>query len=714
MKKLINSRYPLVCALAIILGIFCAYKIYFGKVIFAVVTFAVAVLIMTLLALFGGKKFVSAILFVVVAVLAFVRTEVAFVPFTTQQVIQRQVILEGRVCDIGRNGEKLNVLYLEDCTDITDGTHYRGRIKLAVYNGQDYDTGDTVIVSGLLSTAYRVKNDVDTTFVRRNVKYEFEDGKVQAVKNGKLKLDESIRLYIYDCCQSYAPQTADVAYSLLTGDRNALDNLTETAFVRAGIIHLLAVSGLHVGFVVAVLCFAVKRFRLRPLLELAVLLVPLGFYAYVCAFTPSVIRAIVMLCCVYVSRALFGRSDTLSSLSVASVIILSVQPLYLFDVGFQLSAMSVYGIATLYSATERLCNKRKISKYLRKVISAVGVSVSCTVATLFCVALNYGQVSLVGVAVNLVAIPLISLAFVLFAVGLLPWVFHYVLTLGNYVTYVVVQLAKWVASWNYSVVQLPSTVIAVIITLIIMFVLGGYVNIGKLAKWITCCVLITVLATSVVLSALPKHCTDRVDVFAGYSDNTVVVMNSYGEVAIITNCSDGYNVQDIVDYVNGYGYGSCILYLHGLDNADVAVVQTLSQNIFVDKCYLLDTALPDFVKDNFAERSVSVIHVPKNQLIGERIKVQNVYDGALAGIVMSLDNVTVAKLVGGEVVCNNFTNVRNDVDLYVTNTVTQTFADKNLPTIGKFQTNYLHNYGANKYGHFTITQKDGKIVLSFD
>lgn len=253
MKKLINPRLSLICAISVICGIVACHEILFGNFVIAVV-FGVVAAFVVIFSLVLKRSFWK---FAVVALVAFTLASASFggsyVLRGETKNVQQEGTLVGRVTDIGRNGNVKNVLYLEKCT--FDGEKMQGRVKVYTYDGSDFNSGDVVKIDGTLRTAYAVQDEINTYLIRYGVRYELSDIEVISVTEGKLNLGEIVRKYVYDVTAEYMPLNGDVAYALLTGDRNAMDSEKEWAFSAAGIIHLLVVSGLHVGFVITVFGF---------------------------------------------------------------------------------------------------------------------------------------------------------------------------------------------------------------------------------------------------------------------------------------------------------------------------------------------------------------------------------------------------------------------------------------------------------------------------
>ncbi|MDE7455056.1 MAG: ComEC/Rec2 family competence protein, partial [Clostridia bacterium] len=624
---------------------------------------------------------------------------------------ESQVILIGRVCDLGRNGEPSRAVYLEDCVD-TNGTKYSGRVQTYIF-AQEVTTGDIVTLKGTINSTYPIKGEVETYYLRYNVNFQFNTEQVLSVDNGALKLDETIRKYIYDVSMQYSPRNGDVLYALLTGDRNALSEEKESYFKSAGIIHLLAVSGLHVGFVVAVLCFVLKRFKLHPLIECSILLAPLIFYAYICNFTPSVIRAIVMVVCSYLARAVFGKYDLLTSLSWAVVVLLLIFPFNLFDVGFQLSVLSVYGIATAYSSFNRFLTKRNIPKFAKYFIDLLAISLSCSFATFFTMQLNYGYAPIMGIILNIVAIPLVTVAFVLGWVGMLPWIFHYVLYAVDLILEVVVIIAKWVAGLSIATISVTAIAVSVIVVVAWLFVIGGYVNLRKLGKIIAHSLLACLLILCVGLSFVKTSTQTQIYVAYGYDDVTCVATSSGGEVAVVSNFEDDYAYNQVANCLNKYKVVNCTLYIVEYSKTDRNVLTEVLNNLSVQSVYKLDFSYNPDADAVFAEFDIPVYQQMENTSQGNNVSVTTVYDAELRAVIISCDGMSVASLYGDDVVVAKYLDYGVLADFYILPTANQAYSSQQLTTITYYQSSLPYNYGANKYGNFTFTQKGDKISIKF-
>ncbi|MBL7981889.1 MAG: ComEC/Rec2 family competence protein [Flavobacteriales bacterium] len=170
--------------------------------------------------------------------------------------------------------------------------------------------------------------------------------------------------------------------ALVLGMRDELDGEQREDFMRSGTIHVLAVSGMHVGLIYAVLTFlatGVGATKRAKLLTGVLVLMALWGYAGLTGASPSVLRATIMFTLYTVSNMATQRTDHLNSLFVAAVGLLLWDPVVLLNAGFQLSFLAVLGIILFYKPFEDLWTPP--TWFLHKVWSLALVSISAQLLT---------------------------------------------------------------------------------------------------------------------------------------------------------------------------------------------------------------------------------------------------------------------------------------------------------------------------------------------
>ena len=218
---------------------------------------------------------------------------------------------------------------------------------------------------------------------------------------------------------------ASLGQALLLGMRDTIPDAVLDDFRATGTSHLLAISGLHVGILMALaLPVSARVFGRRRSLYLIVPLVAVWLYAVLAGLSPSVVRASIM-GTVYLAALALGRPKSiLPALGLAAAVMVAVSPNILWSVSFQLSFAAMAGIATLadpvsrklqgffgVSDTEGAASRLPV----RAVAVAVGTSAAAILATMPLTAFYFQQVSLVGLPTTLVTLPMLPFALVFHA-----------------------------------------------------------------------------------------------------------------------------------------------------------------------------------------------------------------------------------------------------------------------------------------------------------
>lgn len=259
----------------------------------------------------------------------------------------------------------------------------------------------------------------------------------------KLSIKESLD---YHLDEDYS----ELAYTMLFGDRGELDEDISEVFRASGIAHLLAVSGLHVGFIVTLLSFILKLCKANDKVRFVIISVVTFIYALLCGFTISVTRAFVMTFIMLYLTTRKKEYDSLSSLACASLVVLLINPFQIYSAGFQLSFGAVLGIVLLAKPFERFFGKF----FGKKLSSALAVSISAQIGTLPTLSLCFKNFSIFSIVANMLAIPIASIAFmIMFSFSFLGMIFKplgFGLVLFEWLMKVVTIIGKIFGSVNFA------------------------------------------------------------------------------------------------------------------------------------------------------------------------------------------------------------------------------------------------------------------------
>ena len=206
--------------------------------------------------------------------------------------------------------------------------------------------------------------------------------------------------------------------AILLGNSQLIDKVTREEFSTAGVAHVLALSGLHVGFIALIiwwLLFPLDYLKMKKLR----LFVTVGFIILFATFTglqPSVIRATVMIVAVFASFIFGRRHLSLNALALAALAILVFTPSALMSVGFQLSFITVAAILILAKVPDALHSRYRV---VNAATSTIVTSLVAMISTLALTAHYFHHISLLSVITNVLVLPILPVFMVLGSLFLL-------------------------------------------------------------------------------------------------------------------------------------------------------------------------------------------------------------------------------------------------------------------------------------------------------
>jgi competence protein ComEC len=259
--------------------------------------------------------------------------------------------------------------------------------------------------------------------------------------------------------QKLGEEQFKILSALTLGYKRELDPEIKQVFSASGAMHVLAVSGLHVGIIFVALTFIfgfLKNKRFGRILFVVFIVSSLWVYAFITGLSPSVERAAAMFSFVVAGNSLRRQISIYNSLAASAFILLLVNPNNLFEVGFQLSYSAVFGIVYLQPRLHKLyTTKNKLINYLWALLT---VSVAAQIATFPFTLYYFNQFPTFFWISNLFVIPavtiLIPLGITLLIVAPIPVLSSIISTTLNYIIYVVYFLLQQIEQLPFSVVYI--------------------------------------------------------------------------------------------------------------------------------------------------------------------------------------------------------------------------------------------------------------------
>jgi competence protein ComEC len=187
---------------------------------------------------------------------------------------------------------------------------------------------------------------------------------------------------------------------ILLGDTDFIDDDLLEGIRGLGAAHVLAVSGLHIGIIIASIGFLLSLLRINRRHALLMSLFVGWIYAYFIGFPLSVVRALIMMTFVILGFILHRKYDMMNSILNAVCLMLIARPLWVFDPGFQMSFAAVIGI----SFFNRTADCYEMSKPLKYLLFIVFVQLFVFPVSLY----YFNHISLLGIIANLLIVPVVS------------------------------------------------------------------------------------------------------------------------------------------------------------------------------------------------------------------------------------------------------------------------------------------------------------------
>jgi len=315
-----------------------------------------------------------------------------------------------------------------------------------------------------------------------------------------------------------------VVKALLLGERQDLSVELRQEYANAGAIHILAISGLHIGIIMFLLSWLLKPleyFKNGKNSKLILIILFLWIYAVIAGLSPSIIRATTMFTALSISLFSNRKTDVYNVLALSAFVLLLIKPQFLFDVGFQMSYLAVLAIVAIQPKLVALWHpKYKIVHYFWQLLC---VSTAAQIGVVPLSLYYFHQFPGLFFLTNLVVIPLLGfilglglLLVLLATINLLPTIL--IDFYQNIIQYLNLFIS-WIAHQERFLIQNISFSLALL--LVSYFVIIAFYNWVETKKsWLLQLTLVAVLSLQSVLF-YEKYTSNKTDQF--------VVFNSYNE-----------------------------------------------------------------------------------------------------------------------------------------------------------------------------------------
>ena len=268
---------------------------------------------------------------------------------------------------------------------------------------------------------YDFQFDYQKYLARQNIYYQgFIPNEISFKKKESVSFADKIKKKRLDLLfridnSNLQPQNKAILKGIILADRTEIDQEIINHFSKTGLIHILAISGSHMAII-----FLMILFVLNPIFSVKYRNIPIyislaaiwGFAIFI-DYGNSVVRSCIMITVYYIMIFLQRKPNLLHSLALAGMMILSIDTQQLFDVGFQLSFLAVFGIFWLYKPITNHYKPLK-NRAIRFILNTFSLSLAAQLTTLPLILFYFHQFSIMSVFINVVSI-MVSQGFIIFS-----------------------------------------------------------------------------------------------------------------------------------------------------------------------------------------------------------------------------------------------------------------------------------------------------------
>lgn len=333
-----------------------------------------------------------------------------------------------------------------------------------------------------------------------------------------------------------------VINALLLGERTELDADLRQSYAAAGAIHILAISGLHIGIIMLLISFVLKPLEYLKngkTLKLILVIFVLWCYALIAGLSPSVVRATTMFTAISFGIFINRKTAILNTLALSALILLLINPLFLFDVGFKMSYLAVLAIVLIQPKIANLWHpKFKVINYFWQLLS---VSAAAQLGVVPLSLYYFHQFPGLFFLTNMVIIPFLG---IILGLGLLFMLLAYfeflpVIFIEGYqqIIYALNQFIIWIAQQEAFLFKNISFSLLLMLTSYIVIILAFYwINQKTFYRSALICLAILSLQLVLIYQKYQTSKTNEFIVFNNYKTPLIALKN--GTDLEVFNASD--------------------------------------------------------------------------------------------------------------------------------------------------------------------------------
>lgn len=386
-------------------------------------------------------------------------------------------------------------------------------------------------------------------------------------------------MYCSDKIREYAgSQSGAFLCAMTTGDTSYLSDSVKLALNRAGIGHITAVSGLHVGITCTFITLLLRKLKLSKRTAAFASALPIVVFVIFSGLKVSAIRAAIMMGVYLMSYIVNRKAHPLNTISVCTLIMAVANPYIIADASFVLSICGVFAASVFAPSICRALNVKG------KLAASVLTAVCAWLGTLPALALYFDELSTVSVIANLILVPLGSVLLILTLIFVLTGcapALAFLVKIAGAIAGLIIRCCEWITSFEFTYIPLLDDSIRVLLLVCAFAVIAVFLTMRR-KPYAICSVL---LAGAVFMGGYIYQAStfkDKLFLETVYNNGNCALLLHKNSECIIIDISSGVKVL---------GYCEDIMLEVGIKSIPVATVNKNGESAYTD--YALLAITPD-------------------------------------------------------------------------------------------------------------------------
>ena len=367
-------------------------------------------------------------------------------------------------------------------TDATNIIIKTSEKRYVIYNMKSFEPGDEIKITARYMEFEKASNpyvfDIKKYYERKGISASLiPEDIIKTGVSGRIDLQViraayKVRKVITKRLARYHEgQELGFIQGMLTGHTQQLDEMVKENFRKAGLSHIMAVSGAHVAFVLLPFRFVIFRTIKRKRTRIMLLTIPAVSYMFITGLGASVIRAVFMLLLLFFLDWHDIKIASVKIIAACALIMLLISPFYIYDVSFLMSFSAAAGIILMH---KRILNADILKKTPGFIKQSIAISTAAMLAILPVTISYFNKISLISIFTNIIFIPFTGILTPLSLFSLLPWAGDIISPVLNRAASVFLSGVSFFADFKFSQLTFPAigycSVISYYFILVLLFI----------------------------------------------------------------------------------------------------------------------------------------------------------------------------------------------------------------------------------------------------